>query len=182
MEKVAGGPLVLDSRIHQGQFGEDYVRALASAAGLVVHVHKPDVDGIDLGLSIPGEVNGLRSPMIEVQVKSASKPRRRAGEWYFDGLNEVQFNKLAGGDYCVPRFLFLVCVPANADEYASFCADGMLLRQLGYYLSLEDEDRVPQPDTRRRRPVRVPMSNVLTVRSLQNLVAPAPAVSLERAG
>ncbi len=47
------GRYVLDARIHQGTFGEDYVRVLASAAGLVVQTNYPDVDGVDLGLKFP---------------------------------------------------------------------------------------------------------------------------------
>ena len=37
---------MLDARQHQGKFGEDYVRVLASAAGLLVLKDDLDVDGI----------------------------------------------------------------------------------------------------------------------------------------
>lgn len=166
---------MLDSQNHQGKFGQDYVRALASAAGLIVFGYDLDIDGVDLGFRLPGPVGHVVSPAIEVQVKSWSRPRPAAGEWYFDGLNAVQFNKLAGSDYTIPRFLFLVCVPSRSREYATFQTDGMLLRQLGYFYSLEHEARIAQPDKARRRPVRVPMSNVLTIQSLLSLVRPRSA-------
>lgn len=173
---------MLDSRHHQGKFGEDYVRALASAAGMLVLEHKPDVDGVDLTLRLPGLVDGVYSPFADVQVKTTSKPRARGGEWHFDGLTEVQFNKLAGADYSAPRFLFLICVPATADQYASVNPDGLLLRRLGYFTSLEHESRIERPSTTRRRPIRVPIGNVLTVQSLRSLVMPGARTELGQAG
>lgn len=164
---------MLDARNHQGKFGEDYVRALASAAGLLICCYDLDVDGIDLGLRMPGRVGNTMSPGIDVQVKSWSRSRQVAGTWHFDGLNEVQFNKLAGPDFTYPRFLFLVCVPADPSLYATMQTDGMLLRQLCYYRSLESEPRIDQPNKSHRRPVRVPLSNVLTARTLRKLIHPA---------
>lgn len=172
---------MLDTRNHQGKFGEDYVRALASAAGLLVFQHDLDLDGVDLGFRLPGPVGGAVSPAIEVQVKSTSMARAAHGEWYFDGLSEVQFNKLAGSDFTIPRYLVLVCLPPQPCEYADFRTEGMLLRRLGYFVSLENEQRIPEPDRNRRRPVRVPVGNVLTVHSLRGLIHPS-LVALGRAG
>jgi hypothetical protein len=90
------GYSVLDARNHQGKFGQDYVRVLASAAGLLVYTPDLDYDGIDLLIRWPGQVGAAASPAIDVQVKSWSNPRKSGGSWRFDGLNELQFNKLAG--------------------------------------------------------------------------------------
>ncbi|MBW8484056.1 DUF4365 domain-containing protein [Actinomadura parmotrematis] len=170
---------MLEHRNHQGKFAEDYVRVLASAAGLVVQKEDIDVDGIDLGLRYPGRVGGLSFPAIEVQVKSWSAPRVVDGELRYGGLNEVQYNHLAAGPFTVPRFLFLVLVPRERDAYARFETDGMMLRQLGYYRGFEGEQGIGDPSNRRRRAVRVPLGNVLTARTLLSLVraatgAPAP--------
>lgn len=163
---------MLDARNHQGKFGEDYVRALASAAGLIVHQCDVDMDGVDLGFRLPVRMNGVASPMMEAQVKSWSQAVSPSadGEWRFGGLNEDQFNKLAGDDYTVPRFLFLVRVPSNIGEYAEFRTEGMLLRKLAYYTSLRHEPLIENPSNRRKRSVRVPTANVLTTGSLLRLV------------
>lgn len=163
---------MLDARNHQGKFGEDYVRVLASAAGLIVLNHDLDVDGVDLSLRRPGRFSGFASPLIDVQVKSWSTPRRTAsGEhWKFDGLNQVQFNKLAGDDFLVPRFLFLIVVPKDARDYVQFTPDDMQLRHLGYFLSLRQESPLARPSSERRRVVEVPLGNVLTVQSLLRLI------------
>lgn len=163
---------MLDARNHQGKFAEDYVRALASAAGLLIYKYDLDRDGIDLGFRHPGRAGHVSSPTVEAQIKSWSRPRSLGGELIFDGLNEAQFNKLTGTDSAIPRYLFVVTVPSDSGQYAQVETAGMLLRQLGYFQSLEHMEPVAQPSRSRRRIVKIPTGNVLTVRTLQRLVHP----------
>jgi len=160
---------MLDAKQHQGKFGEDYVRVLASAAGLVVLKEDLDADGVDLGFRSTGRYGRVYSPMIEAQVKTWSKPSGRDGGLHYRGLDEFQFNQLAGPDFSVPRYLFLVCVPPSWSEYAAAGPEGILLRRLGYYLSLRAEPQIAEPDRRRSRPVVVPTANVLTAQALRRL-------------
>jgi Domain of unknown function (DUF4365) len=161
---------VLDANNHQGKFGQDYVRVLASAAGLLVYTPDLDYDGVDFLIRWPGKVGAAASPAIDVQIKSWSRPKNTDGYLHFNGLNELQFNKLAGSDYTVPRYLFLVTVPPNKETYSEILTDGMLLRYQGYYLSLRDEAPIENPSKDRRRSVRVPLGNILTVRTLRALL------------
>ncbi|MCO8277071.1 DUF4365 domain-containing protein [Actinoplanes sp. TRM 88003] len=160
---------MLDARQHQGKFGEDYVRVLASAAGLVVTKEDIDADGVDLGLkSVAGRARTY-SPTIEAQVKTWSTPSVSAGYLNYRGLDEWQFNRLAGPNFSIRRYLFLITVPAESHLYASSLTDGVLLRHLGYYLSLETEQPIAAPDRSRKRAVRVPIANVLTAATLRRL-------------
>ncbi len=161
---------MLDPWNHQGKFAEDYVRALASAAGLLIYKDDLDYDGIDLGFRYPGRAGLVSSPAIEVQIKSWSNPRISGGELLYDGLNEVQYNKLVDGPFTVPRYLIIVVVPTDRDSYARFETDGMVLRQLGYFRAFDGEQAISRPDRGRHRRVRVPLGNVLTVRTLLGLV------------
>jgi Domain of unknown function (DUF4365) len=164
---------VLDANNHQGKFGQDYIRVLASAAGLLVYTPDLDYDGIDLMIRWPGRVGMAASPAIDVQVKSWSSPRRSGAHYRFDGLNELQFNKLAGPHYTVPRYLFLVIVPPDAHAYSELLTNGMLLRYQAFHASLQGEIPITHPLQQRRRSVQVPVGNVLTVRSLLTLMHPA---------
>ncbi|HET6295641.1 MAG TPA: DUF4365 domain-containing protein [Kribbella sp.] len=166
---------MLDAQIHQGKFGEDYIRVLASAAGLLVSQDDVDVDGVDFCIKKPGRSRFGWSPRIDVQVKTTSRPKRRAAAFDFDGLNQSQFSKLAGTDFSVPRFLFLVIVPTRADQYAALNTAGLLLRDVGYYVSLADRAPFDEPRTDRRVRVNVPTANVLTVTSLRQLIDPDSA-------
>jgi hypothetical protein len=161
---------VLDARNHQGKFGADYIRVLASAAGLVWSEDDVDLDGVDLCIKQPGRTPFGFSPRIDVQVKTVSRPEVRKGVVNFDGLDQVQFNKLAGLEFIVPRYLFIVHVPLNATQYADLSTSGLLLRHIGYYVSLSDRDPLPSPDRTRSIRVKIPVSNVLTVASLSELV------------
>jgi hypothetical protein len=163
---------MLDALAHQGKFGEDYVRVLASAAGLLVSKDDLDHDGIDFTIKMPGPSTYGWSPRIDVQVKTTAKPKQRASAFDFDGLNQSQYNKLAGPDFTVHRYLFLVIVPPRADQYAALDTTGLLLRDVGYYVSLRDRERVAAARTDRRVRVTVPTANVLTVTSLRGLVNP----------
>jgi len=160
---------VLDPKQHQGKFGEDYVRVLASAAGLIVLKDDIDVDGIDLGFRATGSYGRVYSPTIEAQIKTWSAPSVSSGYLSYRGLNEWQFNRLAGPDFTVPRFLFVICVPADNQRYAASMTDGVMLRHLGYFVSLRSEQPITNPDRRRRRMVKVPTANVLTAATLRRL-------------
>src|SRR4051794_11999548 len=128
MPKGIQGAGVLDANNHQGKFRQDYIRALASAAGLLVYTPDLDHDGVDLLIRWPGRAGAAASPAIDAQVKSWSNPRKSGGTWRFGGLDEVQFNQLAGRAFTVPRYLFLVIVPPDARTYSEILTDGMLLR------------------------------------------------------
>ncbi|WBQ05339.1 DUF4365 domain-containing protein [Kribbella sp. CA-293567] len=159
---------MLDALVHQGKFGEDYVRVLASAAGLLISQDDVDYDGVDFCIKKHSDQGW--SPRIEVQVKTTSRPKRRAAAFDFDGLNQSQFNKLAGPDFLVHRYLFLVIVPTKADEYAALNTTGLLLRDVGYYVSLRDRAPIENPDKKRHVRVTVPTANVLTVTTLRQLI------------
>jgi Domain of unknown function (DUF4365) len=160
---------MLDAKQHQGKFGEDYVRVLASAAGLIVLEDDLDTDGIDLGFRATGRYGRVYSPTIEAQIKTWSAPSGSSGHLTYRGLNEWQFNKLAGPDFSVPRFLFVICVPADSQRYAACMTDGVMLRHLGYFVSLRSEEPITDPDRHRKRPVKVPLANVLTAAALRRL-------------
>ncbi|MFE6923448.1 DUF4365 domain-containing protein [Nocardia sp. NPDC057663] len=168
---------MLDARNHQGKFGTDYIRVLASAAGLMWSQDDVDLDGVDLCLKLPGRTPAGFSPRIEVQVKTVSKPEIRHGFLNFDGLDRTQYNKLAGTGFQVPRYLLIVHVPGSDREYTDLSTAGLLLRHIGYYLSLHDHPVVPDTDRRRHIRVKVPVSNILTVESLHALVLDTAVLS-----
>ncbi|AYF77636.1 DUF4365 domain-containing protein [Nocardia yunnanensis] len=160
----------LEQNNQQGQFGADYVRVLASAAGLIWSQDVVDMDGVDLCLKLPGRTARGFSPRIDVQVKTSVRLVNRDGWVLFNGLKEPQFNRLAGPDFSVPRYLFVVSVPRQPVDYTDLYTSGLLLRYIGYYLSLADLKPVTEPDRRRTRSVRIPASNILTAATLRALV------------
>ncbi|WP_280338561.1 DUF4365 domain-containing protein [Nocardia neocaledoniensis] len=165
---------MLDPNSHQGKFGEDYVRVLASAAGLVWSTDDVDVDGVDLCIKQPGRTRYGFSPQIEVQIKTVSRPKYRHGRLIFPGLSHTQFNQLAGTDFAVPRYLFAIHVPPAADRFADTITGALMLRHCAYFLSLRDRDRFAVDNPKRKVTVGIPVSNILDVDALRALVAGSP--------
>lgn len=165
---------MLNPRQHQGLYGETFIRALASAAGLIVARADLDVTGEDFTISHKGVVAGRRHPKIDVQIKSWSNPDGTDADWAYP-LRVEHFNELAGADYSLPRFLIVVVVPRHAGHYAVAQPNQLALRHGAYWVSLRDEARV-DPATRSRVVVRVPKANLVTTDVLRSLVTtPLPA-------
>jgi hypothetical protein len=158
----------LDQNNHQGWFGEHFVGVLAAAAGLQCSPLTPDCTGVDLDISGTREVRG-DFPCIRVQVKSWSRPRETDGAWRYDGLTEKRFNALAGPRR-VPRFLFLVIVPPDVGTYAYADDDCLRLSHAAYWVSLDGHEPLTEPSCQRKVQVLVPQKNLLTVRSLTDLL------------
>src|SRR5437879_4773062 len=126
--------MALDPRQHQGHFGENFVRVLAAAAGLVTMRPELDVTGVDLLIGYKGMRGRIRHPLIEVQVKSWARPRAKwaEGHWKYR-MNTPHFNDLAGTDFGLPRFLALVIVPDDWRQYAVNKTDLLELRHCAYW-------------------------------------------------
>jgi hypothetical protein len=159
----------LDPRQHQGLFGETFVRALASAAGLVVAKAELDVTGEDFTISCKGVVAGKRHPKIDVQIKSWSSPAGAGTTWSYPMLVK-HFNELAGTDYSLPRFLILVIVPKQRHQYALAKPSQLVLNHSAYWVSLHDYSRI-DPTTQTSVTVHVPKANLVTAQVLQSLMA-----------
>ena len=124
---------MLDARNHQGKFGRPTFVCSLRLACWYIRLTWTTTESILNPMARPGRRGGLTA--IDVQVKSWSSPRRSAAAYNFNGLNEKQFNKLAG-QFTVPRYLFLVVVPRSVAAYSEVLTDGMLLRYQAFYVSL----------------------------------------------
>ncbi|MFE0347277.1 DUF4365 domain-containing protein [Streptomyces griseoluteus] len=157
---------------HRGAFGEEFIRMLATAANLDVTQKERDRVGIDWQLGYAGRRGTRRYPAIEAQVKCTSSPDIREDHIRYP-LKVKNFNQLAGPDYEMPRFLFLVLAPADPCTWSHATEDRLLLSHAAYWLCLHDQDPLP-PDSRPAtgtRTVHVPRANLLTVDSLHDLFA-----------
>lgn len=161
--------LSVDPRLHQGHFGEQFIRVLAAAAGMVISRPEPDVTGHDYTLEYTGQIDNVRHPPIQFQVKSwrQAAAHRREHHWKYR-MEAKHFNELAGGVVGIPRFLALVIVPDDAREYATNQDAGVLLRQRAYWATLADRPQVP--DDGSKVPVDIPVRNVLGADTLLELV------------
>ncbi len=154
---------------HKGDFGEQFVRALATAANLNVSSSR-DRLGIDWELTYPGRGGTRRFPQIHAQVKCWNRPDDTGDSWRYP-LRVHNYNLLAGRDFYIPRFLFLVVVPKDAGAWIEATHEGLLLRHAAYWACFHDEDLTDRP-ANHKLTVSVPKANLLTTDSLHDLFGP----------
>ncbi|WP_217140438.1 DUF4365 domain-containing protein [Streptomyces sp. AC627_RSS907] len=157
---------------HRGAFGEEFIRMLATAANLDVTRKERDRVGVDWQLGYTGRRGTRRFPAIEAQVKCTSSPDIHEDHIRYP-LKVKNYNQLAGPDYEMPRFLFLVLAPADPFAWSHATEERLRLSHAAYWLCLHDQDPVDL-DGRSgsgTRTVYVPRANLLTVDSLHDLFA-----------
>ncbi|GAA1882104.1 DUF4365 domain-containing protein [Streptantibioticus ferralitis] len=155
---------------HKGDFGEQFVQALAITANLDVSP-KPwrDRRGIDWELTYPGRLGARRHPRIVAQVKcwTPNEPQNE-DSWRYP-LRVHNFNLLSGRDWYEPRFLFLVVVPKDEAEWVDVTPERLLLRQAAYWACFHDDPPLTHLKADTQRKVPVPKANLLTVPALHRL-------------
>lgn len=154
---------------HRGDFGEQFIRMLAAAANLDAARRERDRVGVDWQLGHPGRAGTRRFPVIEAQVKCTSSPDIHEEHIHFR-LELKNYNWLAGRDYDIPRFLFLVLAPGDPFTWSHATPDRLLLRHAAYWMCLHHQDPLEDRSTGTRT-VHVPRANLLTVDSLHDLFA-----------
>jgi hypothetical protein len=163
-----GQTLPLGDSGHQGDFGETFIRALAAAANLDALRADRDRVGVDWTLRYPGPSGRRGFPLIDAQVKSWSDPRGNDLHWRYP-LEVKNFNWLAGSEYLVPRFLFLVVVPRSSVSWTDISPERLLLRHAAYWACFHG--MLPLPGRKRTSTytVPVPRANLLDIRALHGL-------------
>ncbi|AXK37096.1 DUF4365 domain-containing protein [Streptomyces armeniacus] len=152
---------------HKGDFGEQFVRALAAVANLDASRRDRDRVGVDWQLGYPGRHGTRRYPSIDVQVKCWAPSHAQPPDTWHYPLRGKNYNWLAGRDYQLPRFLFLVVVPDKAEEWVHVSAENLLLRHAAYWACFHDKE--PDCPDKSSRMVYVPRTNLLTVGALHDL-------------
>ncbi|MFF7151110.1 DUF4365 domain-containing protein [Streptomyces griseoaurantiacus] len=154
---------------HRGHFGEQFIRMLAVAANIDASQRDRDRVGVDWQLGHPGRPGRRRYPVIEAQVKCTSSPEVYDDHLAYD-LKVKYYNQLAGSDYSVPRFLFVVLAPSDPFTWSHATSDRLLLRNAAYWVCLHDRDLADgSGNGKGTRRVHVPRVNLLTVDSLHGL-------------
>ncbi|CAM5349633.1 hypothetical protein SALBM135S_09226 [Streptomyces alboniger] len=169
-------PLTTGDNGHKGEFGEQFVQALAIAADLNVSKSR-DRLGVDWELTRPGFGGTRRFPRISAQVKCWDRPTDEGDAWRYP-LRVHNFNLLAGPDFYEPRFLFLVVVPPDASDWIEADHEGLILRHAAYWACFHDVPQLDRPKNSTYT-VSVPKANLLTVETLHSLFGPQFRALLE---
>ncbi|BBU69026.1 DUF4365 domain-containing protein [Fluviibacter phosphoraccumulans] len=163
----------MDPQKQKEQFQYAYVCALAAHAGLNRGSFDVDDDSIDITFQAKGNFGSgrLRSPMIQVQLKCSSQ-QMIADDVIKFPLKIKNYNDLRGDDVVVPRYLAVLLVPDDLEEWIAHNEDHIALFKSCHWLSLRDYGPT---DNQTTVTVDVPLSQRLTSKTLWQMMDRASA-------
>lgn len=127
----------MDPQKQKEEFQYAYVCALAAHAGLNRGDFRVDDDSIDITFQAKGDFGPgrRRSPMIQIQLKCSSQNLIN-GEVIKFPLSLKNYNDLRGDDVVVPRYLAVLLVPEDLDQWIANHDDHIALFKSCHWLSL----------------------------------------------
>lgn len=128
----------MDLAAKKEQFSNAVLQAVAATAGYKTSKPNVDDDSIDWTLSSTGGGGTVRSPKIDLQLKSTAVPDWHEDVLHFD-LEVKNFNDLVPTDLQCPRILVVVVVPVNVAEWLEMDHESTTVRRCAYWLSLRGE-------------------------------------------
>jgi hypothetical protein len=145
-------------------YSRAYVHAVAASAGVAIGSIAPDINGLDVQFMSPddGDDAGrcahvqLKSTADELQATGAGDKRYLLRHADYDRLTKL---------VSIPRFLVVLEVPKDADDWIECGADSLILNASARWLSLRGAPATGYAATS-KIPVDLPAQNVFTPEAL----------------
>ncbi len=162
--------MTMDVNQKKELFSKAFVNALAAQSGLRSSEPNVDDDSIDITLRGRGyNKSGIRCPQIDVQLKCTADDRGDSSIFKFK-LPLKNYEDLRGDNFLCPRFLFVLVVPENIDDWLTHQKSYSELKHCCYWYSLRDLDAVSNATS---VTINIPRSQRLTSQSLLELMESA---------
>jgi hypothetical protein len=154
----------------KADFGQAYVRAIAHAAGYFVQEanRAVDNDGVDLTLLLRDPTGSVRSPRLDVQLKTTACAGT-ADPIPVD-LPNKNYEELIDTRLQVPRILVVVAVPTDSATWVDATDDRLLVRHCGYWHSLRGQPQTTNATTTRVSIARSNRFDVAAVKAIMDQV------------
>jgi hypothetical protein len=120
----------------QEEFSIAYIRALAAPLGFNPGNAEIDDDSIDITFTAKYDNSSLiKSPKLDLQLK-CTQMEFSADNFLHFSLSIKNYEDLRGSNVANPRYLVVLCVPQNDNEWVSVIKNGLILRYSAYWFSL----------------------------------------------
>jgi hypothetical protein len=159
----------MDKNQKKDLFSRAYVKAVAAQLGFRSSIPDVDDDSVDLILQGKGFTSGIRNPQIEVQLKCTSQDNRNNEHLKFV-LPIKNYNDLRGKGLLCPRYLFVLVVPDDVQEWMFHENTHTTIMHCCYWVSLMDS---PDTSNSTNITIEIPRKNLLTSDSLLALMESA---------
>ncbi|MBD2184115.1 DUF4365 domain-containing protein [Planktothrix sp. FACHB-1355] len=156
----------MDINQQKEQFSNAYLQAVASVAGYSLYKPAVDDDSVDWGIAARGGTGRIRSPRLELQLKSTSRDVLDDSYVRYP-LKLKNYDELRMDNFAIPRILVVVLLPENLADWIQQSEQELCIRYCAYWLSLRG---MPQTQNTATVTVSLPRSNLFTVSALQSLM------------
>lgn len=151
------------------QFNIAYITAMAAQAGLNHNAPVVDEDSVDLTLIGKNYPGLFKDPHIQLQLKCTSQNLIN-GDVIKYPLSIKNYEELRGTSYICPRYLVVLLVPQNEQEWIVHHDEHMALHNQCYWISIKD---YPSTTNTTSVVVDVPLNQRLTTDTLLKLMTDA---------
>ena len=156
----------MDPDKQKEQFNVAYMYALGAHAGLNPGNLIVDDDSIDMLFQGKGYKAKVRNPQIQLQLKCTSSANVGDGVLKYQ-LKKKNYDDLRGEDVVVPRYLAVLVVPNNTDNWLIHSDEYMSLHKTCYWYSLR---MLPESANKTSVTISIPLAQRLTTASLLQLM------------
>ncbi len=156
----------MDENQKKELFSKAFVKALAAQSGFRSAEPDVDDDSIDVIIRGRGYRSGIRNPQIDVQLKCTANNDGDEDFLAFS-LSLKNYNDLRGDNVLCPRYLFVLVVPENCQEWLVHQSTSSMIKHCCYWFSLRG---MPAVTNRTSVTVKIPRSQRLTYESILYLM------------
>ncbi len=156
----------MDLSQQKQEFSRAYVKAVAAACGYATKDVSVDDDSVDLSLAARGGNGTIRSPQLDMQLKSTARDIISATTVNFP-VPIKNYDDLRPADVMVPRILVVVAVPENVADWINHSEGELLLRHCGYWFSLRG---MPPTENTETVTVNIPRKQVFDVAGVTGIM------------
>ena len=157
---------VMDKNKQKEQFNVAYLNALAAQAGINHARTDVDDDSVDIYYIGKGYTGKIRNPQIQLQLKCTSQNLVN-GEVIKFPISRKNYDDLRGQNVLCPRYLAVLVVPIECEEWIIHGENSMRLSHSCYWASIRDHPTTTNDES---ITIDIPLSQRLTATELRNLM------------
>jgi hypothetical protein len=129
------------------QFSIAYIKALAAPLGFNPGRFDVDNDSVDISFTAQYDISSkIRSPEINIQLKCTQLTFSKDNLLHYP-LPIKNYNDLRGSNLSNPRYLVVLCIPSNENDWLSVNESEMILRYSAYWFSLRSAPETKNTET-----------------------------------
>lgn len=156
----------MDFNRQKEEFSNAFIQAVAATAGFGLARPWVDDDSVDWSIAQAGGSGTVRSPRLDLQLKSSSSVQIRDDVIPFP-LKIKNYEDLRATNCLVPRILVVVLLPKEVDDWLELSDEQLVMRHCAYWMSLCGMEEV---ENESRVTVKVPIEQKFDTQSLSTIM------------